>query len=81
MDSVVFQVLSLRGVVLLRRLNATQRQGKEEGMFEKISEQLERHGTQAARETATLFTCTQYGDCDQTWFLSSLGSHKFFSKE
>ena len=26
----------------------------------------------------TLFTLTQYGDCDQTRFLSSLGSHKFF---
>ena len=24
-----------------------------------------------------LFTRTQYGDCDQTRFLSSLGSHKF----
>ena len=25
-----------------------------------------------------VFTITQYGDCDQTRFLSSLGSHKFF---
>ena len=25
-----------------------------------------------------LFTSTQYGDCDQTWFLSFSGSHKFF---
>ena len=25
-----------------------------------------------------LFTRTQYVDCDQTRFLSSLGSHKFF---
>jgi hypothetical protein len=23
-------------------------------------------------------TSTQYGDCDQTWFLSFSGSHKFF---
>jgi len=25
-----------------------------------------------------LFTRNQFGDCDQTWFLSSSGSHKFF---
>jgi hypothetical protein len=25
-----------------------------------------------------LFTRTQYGDCDQTWFLSFSGSHRFF---
>ena len=30
------------------------------------------------RKWGTLFTINQYGDCDQTRFLSSLGSHKFF---
>ena len=32
----------------------------------------------AKLQSGTLFTRTQYGDCDQTRFLSSLGSHKFF---
>ena len=32
----------------------------------------------AKLQSYPLFTSTQYGDCDQTWFLSSLGSHKFF---
>ena len=32
----------------------------------------------AKLQWSTLFTITQYGDCDQTRFLSSLGSHKFF---
>ena len=32
----------------------------------------------AKLQLMTLFTRIQYGDCDQTRFLSSLGSHKFF---
>ena len=32
----------------------------------------------AKLQSGPVFTITQYGDCDQTRFLSSLGSHKFF---
>ena len=32
----------------------------------------------AKLQSRAVFTSTQYGDCDQNRFLSSLGSHKFF---